>query len=409
MEIWVGVDWGSEAHEVCGVDGKGEIRFRWRIAHEGDELRKLAARLVQEAGGTEHLKVAIETKRGAVVDTLQAHGVRVFHINPKQLDRFRDRHKLSGAKNDAIDAFVLASSLRTDESLHQELFARDSEIVELRELVRAHETLVKGGVALCHQVRDLLARYFPQLLALGSVTDTWVLELWKECSHPEKAADLSERALAAFFAKHRVSRWSSKPVEALSILRGPSLTLANGVAAGCIAHLQHLVPLLILTQRHRRACERQIAAQLQKQREADVPDKKKHRDVAILLSLPGLGTMGCATMLTEAGELLAERNYHRLRLQCGVAPVSRHTGKQRHPTVLMRKACNAHLRRAVYHWARASLPRDERNRAQYAALRARGHSHGRALRTLADRGLKMLVAMLNKNELYDPKKRVTSA
>ena len=41
-------------------------------------------------------------------------------INPKQLDRFRDRFTVSGAKDDRRDAFVLAQSLRTD--LH--LFSR---------------------------------------------------------------------------------------------------------------------------------------------------------------------------------------------------------------------------------------------------------------------------------------------
>ncbi len=35
-------------------------------------------------------------------------------INPKQLDRMRDRFTIAGAKDDRLDAFVLADSLRTD-------------------------------------------------------------------------------------------------------------------------------------------------------------------------------------------------------------------------------------------------------------------------------------------------------
>ena len=38
----------------------------------------------------------------------------MFSINPKQLDRFRDRYSPAGAKDDRRDAFVLADSLRTD-------------------------------------------------------------------------------------------------------------------------------------------------------------------------------------------------------------------------------------------------------------------------------------------------------
>jgi hypothetical protein len=49
-----------------------------------------------------------------------------FSINPKQLDRFRDRHTVAGAKDDQRDAFVLADSLRTDAVLMAMLKARTS-------------------------------------------------------------------------------------------------------------------------------------------------------------------------------------------------------------------------------------------------------------------------------------------
>ena len=43
----------------------------------------------------------------------------VYSLNPKQMDRFRDRHPVPGAtvpgaKDDSRDAFVMADSLRTD-------------------------------------------------------------------------------------------------------------------------------------------------------------------------------------------------------------------------------------------------------------------------------------------------------
>ncbi len=45
---------------------------------------------------------------------MSAHGIGVGKAGPKQLDRFRDRYSPSGAKDDRLDALVLASSLRTD-------------------------------------------------------------------------------------------------------------------------------------------------------------------------------------------------------------------------------------------------------------------------------------------------------
>lgn len=68
----------------------------------------------------------------------------------------------------------------------------------------------------------------------------------------------------------------------------------------------------------------------------------------------------------------------------------------------MRKACHARLRNALYHWARVATQHDQRSRARYAALRKRGHSHGRALRSVADRLLAVACAMLKSQTLYDP-------
>ena len=90
---------------------------------------------------------------------------------------------------------------------------------------------------------------------------------------------------------------------------------------------------------------------------------------------------------------MADRDYATLRAHAGTAPVTKRSGK-RVFFVHMRYACKRRLRQALYHWARTSIQHDAAARAYYDALRARGHSHARALRSVADRWLRILVAML---------------
>ena len=45
---------------------------------------------------------------------------------------------------------------------------------------------------------------------------------------------------------------------------------------------------------------------------------------------------------------------------------------------------------------------DETSRNRYAELRRRGHSHGRALRTVADRLLSIACTLLEHQALFDP-------
>ena len=103
--------------------------------------------------------------------------------------------------------------------------------------------------------------------------------------------------------------------------------------------------------------------------------KAEHRDARILLSLPGLGTVVCATVLAEAWEPLEGRDHTTFRALCGSAPVTKRSGK--HLSVVMRRACNHRLRTAVYFWAGGAVLREPRAKAHYAKLRSAGHSHSR--------------------------------
>ena len=69
---------------------------------------------------------------------------------------------------------------------------------------------------------------------------------------------------------------------------------------------------------------------------------------------------------------------------------------------MRRQACNNRLANALYHWARVAVQHDTRCKAKYAALRERGHSHGRAFRPVADRLLNVACAMLRSGTLYNP-------
>ena len=108
---WDAIDW-----KTALVHDRDRHRVGERaIDHDGASLAQLAAWLwTVSAGQPQRVAVAIEVPRGAIVEGLLERGFHLFAINPKQLDRFRDRHSVAGAKDDRRDAFVLADSLRTD-------------------------------------------------------------------------------------------------------------------------------------------------------------------------------------------------------------------------------------------------------------------------------------------------------
>jgi transposase len=415
--LWVGIDWGTEAHQVCGVDADGHKQFEEVVKQTGEGIVAFCDRLLERVvGRVEAVGVAIEAPHGAIVEALVERGVAAYAINPKQLDRFRDRHTVAGAKDDRLDAFVLADSLRTDQKLFRRIELGDPTLVELRAMVRAHDELTTDINVLANRLREQLRRYFPQMLGLGDLHDeTWLWELFELASTPTLAAHLSRAKVDALLKRHRIRRYA--PEDVITALRTRPLPVAPGVVEAARHHAALLLPRLRVTHEQRRVCTQRIEALMEQlcaptqAEDADqggARDPRRHRDAAVLLSLPGLGRLNGATMLAEASHALGERDYPSLRTQCGVAPVSSKTGKQRYPTVSMRYACSHQLRNAVYHWARVSVQHDPVSREHYARLRRAGHSHGRALRGVADRLLAVLVAMLKSGSLYDPTLRHSS-
>jgi hypothetical protein len=123
----------------------------------------MAAWLMAASGAAEPSQIlaAIEVPHGPVVETLIERGFKVHAINPKQMDRFRDRFTMAGAKDDSRDAEVMASALRTDPRCFRPLAAADPIIVELREWSRIAEDLGVERNRLVNRLREQLWRYFP--------------------------------------------------------------------------------------------------------------------------------------------------------------------------------------------------------------------------------------------------------
>jgi transposase len=233
----------------------------------------------------------------------------------------------------------------------------------------------------------------------------WLLELWTIAPTPDKGSQLRRATVERLLKQHRIRRVTAEIV--VATLKEPAITVADGVAAAACAHMRSLVARLRLVNRELQDSEHKLDELCSAVGEVDAASGQglQHRDVVILKSMPGIGRINLGVLLSEGSGLLKSRDYQGLRTLCGAAPVTRRSGKSH--IVIMRYAAHARLRNAVYHWARVAAQHDTKCRARYAALRRRGHSHGRALRGVADRLLALACVLLQRQTLFDPHLRQT--
>ena len=397
---YAGVDWASESHHVFLTDGSGRKIGEKIFKHSGEGLAEMAAWLLAASGarGPGQIHIAIEVPHGPVVETLIERGFMVHAINPKQMDRFRDRFTLAGAKDDSRDAEVMASALRTDPRCFRLLAGLDPVVIELREWSRIASDLGTERNRLTNRLREQLWRYYPAMLELEEdLAAEWLLALWELAPSPGNAVRTREGTVAKLLKRNRIRRFDAARV--LAVLRQSPVQIAAGTVEAASAHISTLIARIRLVNGQIKEAHRRLDALTAQLIPAENAGAGQH-DVEILASLPGVGRIVLATLLAEAWDALLRRDYAALRSLTGAAPVTKRSGKS--CIVIRRQACSDRLANAMYHWARVSIQHDARSKAKYAALRGRGHSHGRALRSVADRLLNVACAMLKNGTLFNP-------
>jgi transposase len=409
--LFVGDDWAEDHHDVEVMDPAGRRLARARLPEGVAGMARLHALIGEhlvgvadpdvdpdaaldadrEADREAQVVIGIETDRGPWVAALVAAGYRVFAVNPLQAARYRDRHRVSGAKSDAADAHTLADMVRTD--AHQlRPVAGDSGLAgAVKVLARAHKRLIWERTRHTQRLRQALREYFPAAVeAFADLDAPEALELLGKAPEPGAAARLSVAQIRG--ALRRAGRRGDLDARAAAIqavLRGEQLGQPAVLAAAYAVTTGSAVAVLSTLAEQIGQLEGQVGAYF-----------GRHPDAEVILSQPGLGVITGARVLAEFGDdpgryatAKARKNY------AGTSPITRESGRKR--SVLARFVHNDHLVDALMIQAFAALRVSPGARAYYEAQRARGVGHHAALRQLANRLVGILHGCLRTGRCYD--------
>lgn len=389
--IFVGIDWAEDHHDACILDVDGHVLAKIRVPEGVEGVAKLHEMVAANAKDPSQVVVGIELDRGLLVGALVAAGYGVHAINPLSVDRYRDRARTSGAKSDPGDAKVLADLVRTDRHLHREV-AGDSELAEaVKVLARAHQSLIWSRQRQLNRLRNALREFYPAALeAFGTeLASSDAIAVLEVAPTPAEGRSLSTARLAAALKRggrrRRITERAEEIKKALRThqLEAPAvLTRAYGdVVRSTVRIVAEMTAQIEM-----------LAVELDASFEG-------HPDAEILSSLPGLGVVLGARVLAEFGDdpdryadPKARKNY------AGSSPITKASGRSK--VTLARFARNRHLADALQMWAFCSLTLSPGARAYYDAHRAKGQTHQRALRSLANRWVGILHGCLRHREHY---------
>jgi transposase len=385
----MGVDWADTTHAVWACDEQGTRVWERTVLHTAAGFSDWGRWLHEcRASGIE-LWAAIERPDGRVVDFLLDHGVTVYPVNPKALDRARDRFRMSGSKSDPFDARVLAEFLRTDHGHLRPLLPNSEAAQELKLLTRDAHRLVRQQTRLLNQLTATLKEYDPRpLAAFADLTTQLARDFLRTYPTPTALAALRRREWERFARAHRLG--TARAAAVWEHLHQPTVPVPAHVIRTKARIVQVLVQQLDTVVEAVAGYQEEIARFF-----AALPAAQWMNSLPV-----GRHGIMVPTIWAELGDAPGRwQSVAHLQAHGGMVPVTQRSGKQQ--VVRFRFACNTQLRYALDRLAFCSLQQSEWARATYHRQRQRGHSHHRALRAVGAKWLKIIFGMWTHHTPYD--------
>jgi len=384
------VDWGDRLHQVYVGDEEGEKVKEVKVQESPEGLAEIGRWLDERRAEGIELWAAIEKPAGRIVDFLLDHGVEVYPVNPKAVDRVRDRHRMSGSKSDAFDAYVLAEFLRSDHAHLRALRPSSEKAQELKLLSRDQRRVGRHKTRLLNQITTTLKEYYVRPLEVFEDLETEIaLDFLQQYPTPAHLSALKRKQFNRFATtQHHLSKQRCE--ELWEKLQKPQLRVPEHVVRAKAQLLEVLIEQLRASIKAVKIYHHKVESFFASSPAAEFAK-----------TLPGgkSGTL-VAAIWAELGDAQGrwESSRH-LQAEAGAVPVTKASGKSR--VVHFRFACNKHLRYTMYWFSFVSLNQSEWAKLYYRSHRDKGHTHPQALRALAAKWLKIIFVMWRDHTPYD--------
>ena len=388
--LYVGIDLAETEPHRASLLNDDKVLKELRVEPTAQGLASLLRAIETHEADKSQVLIAAERPDGPFVGELLGRGYTIYPINPKALERYRERFTLAGTKTDIMDARCLASLLRTDRDAYRPLIPDSPRTRELRMLTRDLADFEKTQTMLVHQLRAALYASFPGIIKVfKDLTAPSALGFLKAFPTLQEASTASDDRISAVLKAAGYSSPARKVVQLREALAQPQFTVDAAVVGAKRLLILSLTETLLTLHQQIKTYDKRVSELFE-----DHPDREVFR------SLPGAGPRLAARMAAELGDRRERFPSPRdVAAFSGMAPVTRQSGKSR--IVVFRRACNKPFREVMHQFGFCSLTRAPWAREYYDVKRKQGKGHAEALRCLGCTWLRIIHAMWTNRTLYD--------
>ena len=390
-DVYCGVDVGKRSNYVVALDPVSEKRILGRVVPQDEsEIRKVLTELslvgkmlitVDQTGNIGRLVIAVA----------QDMNLDVAHISPRRFKKVAETY--SESKTDALDAYIIADISRTIPRHIDMVATRDRAIEEVKVLSSCRSYLVQERTSAYNRLHDFLQQISPPLEVLfrgDKLHGELALSLFAQYGGPcgLKRSGFKRVSKWASSIKWQKSRGVEKVVEVFEALATMTVVLPT---------TELIEKRIKILAKRIRELNTEIA-EVDKDIEALAP---LIPEVDILKSIPGIGKVFSAVIITEIGDISRFPSANHLASYASVVPKKKESGTTVNSSSAA-KGGNRRLKNAFIESARLAAQSNPHCKTYYDKKCSEGKTHIQALRSLARGRAKLIYALLSTGSPYEP-------
>ena len=391
--IYAGVDIAKVDHVIGAVDETGAEAARpMKFKNSEAGFERCIAWLESVAESEDDVFVGMEATGHywkACFAYLMAAGYRVCVVNPMQVHAMRKLKSLSGVKNDRIDSWLIAETLRQGD--YDETRLATDEVQALKQLTRYHQGLKQELATVKTQAICVLDAYFPEYASLFSdMFGAASLKVLAECPTPSEIGRKRASSIAKLLSEGSRGRLGADKAAQVKAAAKSSVGIKLGEEAASF-QIRTMVSQVEFLNATIAKVEREVASLLE-------------RVEPNVTTIPGVSTTTGAQIVAEIGDVKRFKNAASIVKYAGLNSGVDESGKYSAEGVPITKHGSPYLRRSLWLAANRARQYDPKLKEYYDKLRRKGKPHRVAVTAVARKLCHVVYAVMRDGEPYNPAK-----
>ncbi|QAT44113.1 IS110 family transposase [Aminipila luticellarii] len=401
--LYVGIDVSSKSNVVYLMLPNGNKHSNFAVANSHDGSIQLVKRICSALNSRSLDTVLIGLESTSVYgdnlvyflreDASLASFHRKIHVlNPKQVKKFKDAYN-DLPKNDYVDSFVIADCLRFGR-INKEVYVGDYHYKALQNLTRARYFAVCNLTKEKQRFMNVLFKKYSSMTQEKVFSDTFsttALAVYDEFESAEALAYMDLQELTAFIMEKGKNRFPDPDTVAKAIQKAArsSYRLPKTVNDSVNQVLSISITSMKALEAQIKEFDKAISAQMEL-----LPN--------VLISIPGIGPVYSAGILSELGDINRFNNQAQLAKYAGLAWTQHQSGDFEAQNTRLIRSGNRFLKYYLCEAAFSLVRCDKEYKAFYHQKynEVNRYQHKRALALTARKFVRLVFTLLKDNRLY---------